>query len=167
MVNIWLETYVEDYEDNFVSTNQQIEFRADTVIWAAGVAGKYPEGIDANLTGRGNRIIVDEYLKMITYPSVYVPGDAGLIQSDTYSDGLPMLAAVAMQQGIYLGKYFNRLAKNKEVVPFTYNDKGTMATIGRNQACSRIIQIEISRLHRLDRLDVRPSYAPWLDLETG
>jgi len=110
-VHIWTETFVTDYKDNVVSTNGPESFRTDTLIWAAGVKGDFPD--------------VD---------NVYILGDAGLIQSERYPKGLPMLASVAMQQGAYLAKMFNRLARNKKVLPFIYNDKGSMATIGRNKA---------------------------------
>ena len=33
-----------------------------------------------------------------------------------------------------MAKQFNNKLKGKPVVPFVYSDKGTMATIGRNQA---------------------------------
>ena len=45
-----------------------------------------------------------------------------------------MLASVAEQQGAHLAKNMNLLAGNKKMVSFKYNDKGTMATIGRNKA---------------------------------
>jgi NADH dehydrogenase len=45
-----------------------------------------------------------------------------------------MLGSVAMQQGSHLAKNLNRLAQNKKMIPFTYKDKGTMATVGRNLA---------------------------------
>ncbi len=46
-----------------------------------------------------------------------------------------MLAPVAMQQGKTLGDNFKRmLNKKKEMKPFKYFDKGSMATVGRNRA---------------------------------
>ncbi len=45
-----------------------------------------------------------------------------------------MLASVAAQQGAYLAKTFNRKAKNQKIEPFYYNDKGSMATVGKNKA---------------------------------
>jgi NADH dehydrogenase len=45
-----------------------------------------------------------------------------------------MLASVACQQGVHLAKNFKRMLLKKPVVPFSYNDQGTMATVGRNRA---------------------------------
>ena len=133
-VHIFTETFVENYENNVVSTNKDIQFNSDTFIWAAGVKGMLPGGIDASNIGRGNRIIVDDFSKMKTIDNIYVVGDACLIESETYPTGLPMMASVAMQQGKYLAQAFNNEAKNKKVLPFVYLDKGTMATVGRNKA---------------------------------
>jgi NADH dehydrogenase len=44
------------------------------------------------------------------------------------------VAQPAIQQGKLLGKNILRLIENKPLKAFTYNDKGSMATIGRNKA---------------------------------
>jgi len=137
-VYIYTDTFVKDYKNNLVTTSGTIEFKTDTLIWAAGVQGHFPVGIEPEQTGKGKRIIVDEYCKINTIDNIYVVGDVGLIQSEQYPNGLPMLASVAMQQGQYIAKMFNKLAANKAIEPFLYNDKGTMATIGRNQAVAEI-----------------------------
>ncbi|WP_299209431.1 NAD(P)/FAD-dependent oxidoreductase [uncultured Dokdonia sp.] len=132
-VHLWMNTSVTNYKDNLVTTNGDQSFRTDTLIWAAGVKGDFPEGITTDI-GKGHRIITDDFCKVKGVENIYILGDAGLIKSEQYPEGLPMLAAVAMQQGIYLAKIFNRLARNKEATPFVYIDKGSMATIGRNKA---------------------------------
>lgn len=137
-VHIFTETFVENYTENKATTNKKIEFKTDTLIWAAGVKGALPKGIDASSIGRGNRIIVDEFSKMKGKNNIYVVGDAGLIQSEKYPIGLPMMASVAMQQGSYLAKMFNLEARGKKIEPFVYKDKGTMATVGRNKAVVQI-----------------------------
>jgi len=131
-VNVYTETFVENFTNNIVSTSGGKEFKCDTFIWAAGVSATFPDGIDTNKLGIHNRIIVDDKLEL--GDDMYVLGDTALVKSDKYPDGLPMLGSVAMQQGAYLAKQFNRKAKNKSWNKFSYNDKGTMATIGRNLA---------------------------------
>ncbi|MFT5862079.1 MAG: NADH dehydrogenase [Flavobacteriales bacterium] len=133
-VHIWIDTFVTDYSDNIVHTNGNDTFNTDTLIWAAGVKGTFPEGIAQEHVGRGNRIYTDGFCLMNHTSNIYVLGDAGLIQSKRYPEGLPMVASVAMQQGKYLAKLFNKQIRNKKGMPFVYNDKGSMATIGRNKA---------------------------------
>lgn len=129
-VNVWLETFVENYENKLVTTSKE-NFNSSTLIWAAGVKGTFPDGINAEKTGRGNRILTNEFLQVKDLKNVYALGDVGLIQSETYPNELPMLGSVAMQQGSYLAQQFNKQNNSK---PFKYNDKGNMATIGKNKA---------------------------------
>lgn len=131
-IQIWLNTFVKDYDGQVVITNNN-NFSSKTLIWAAGIEGYSPEAISIEKT-KGKRIIVDGYNKVNNHNSVYALGDIAFIQSDDYPNGNPMLAGVAEQQGAQLAKNFNRLAKQKVMKPFKYNDKGSMATIGRNKA---------------------------------
>jgi NADH dehydrogenase len=133
-VEIRTSTFVKNYENNIIKVDPGSEIRCDTLVWAAGVKGQIPEGIEDNLIGRGNRVIIDGYCKLKTHDNIFVLGDAGLIQSDLYPNGLPMMASVASQQGKYLAKSFNRIALNKEPKQFKYKDKGSMATVGKNKA---------------------------------
>jgi NADH dehydrogenase len=55
------------------------------------------------------------------------------MESETYPQGHPMMAQPAMQQGI-IGENVVKLIENKSMQAFEYNDKGSMATIGRNKA---------------------------------
>jgi len=141
-VHIYTNTLVTDYTHRVVTTNKTIKFTTDTLIWAAGVQGDFPEGKHTGIIGKGNRIITNEFCQIETNKDIYVVGDAGLIQSEKYTNGLPMLASVAMQQGQYLAKTFNRIAVEKPIEPFLYKDKGTMATIGRNQAVAEIAKLK-------------------------
>lgn len=131
-IHIWLNTMVKDYNGNTVLTNKKT-FESSTLIWAAGIKGYFPKGLAINAT-RSNRIIVDEFNAVKNVEDVYAIGDVAQIESKAYPNGNAMLASVAEQQGFHLAKNFNALNKNKPLQPFIYNDKGTMATIGRNKA---------------------------------
>jgi NADH dehydrogenase len=93
---------------------------------------------------RGNRILADQYNRVKGLDDVYVIGDVASIQSSLYPNGNAMLASVAEQQGFQLAKNLNRVARNKTMKHFKYNDKGTMATIGRNHAVVDLPFMKIS-----------------------
>jgi NADH dehydrogenase len=61
-------------------------------------------------------------------------GDVANMKTEDYPQGLPMLGAVAQQQGGYVAKNLKSKLRNRSISPFQYKDKGTMATIGRNLA---------------------------------
>ena len=65
------------------------------------------------------------------------------MQSD-YPKGVPMLATSAIQQGVHLAQNFMRVAQQKEPKPYTYFNKGVMATIGKNKAVADIWKLHFS-----------------------
>lgn len=131
-VNIWLNTRVQEYDGQVASTDKK-EFPTQTLIWSAGVKGAPVAFEHAQLT-RDERIVVDDFNRVQGYANVYALGDVASIASENDGRGHPMLASVAGQQGQHLGKNLNLLARNKDLTPFAYKDRGTMATVGRNRA---------------------------------
>ena len=131
-VNVWLNTLVNDYDGDLVTTNSK-PFYTKTLIWSAGVKGDPIDNMNDTLN-KHQRIKTDEYNKVIGYDNVYALGDVASIVTEDNDLGHPMLASVAGQQGHHLGKNFNLLAKDKTMKPFHYKDRGTMATIGKNRA---------------------------------
>ena len=58
---IWTGTTVKDYDGKFALLSNGKSIRTDNVIWAAGITANAIEGINPELTQRGNRIKVDRY----------------------------------------------------------------------------------------------------------
>jgi NADH dehydrogenase len=134
-VDVWKDLRVLDYDGTTVTTNGHDNFNAETVIWAAGVKGKTIDGLKQQcLVERANRFKVDEYNKVIGYDNVYAVGDVACMQTKEYEYGHPMMAQPAIQQGSLLAKNILAKFKGKKQKVFKYNDKGSMATIGRNKA---------------------------------
>ena len=134
-VNVWKNLRVLDYDGKTVTTNGEDHFRAETVIWAAGVKGEIVHGLDATcMIDRAERYKVNEFNQVENYTNIYAIGDVACMSSEKKPHGHPMMAQPAIQQGKLLAK--NILAKllNKKTKAFVYNDKGSMATIGRNKA---------------------------------
>ncbi|WP_299159633.1 NAD(P)/FAD-dependent oxidoreductase [uncultured Tenacibaculum sp.] len=134
-VDVWKDLRVLDYDGKIVTTNGHDNFKAETVIWAAGVKGDAIDGLEQDcLIERANRFKVDEYNRVVGYENVYAVGDVACMQTEKYGKGHPMMAQPAIQQGKLLGKNILAKRKGKKLKPFKYNDKGSMATIGRNKA---------------------------------
>ncbi|MBW1295931.1 NAD(P)/FAD-dependent oxidoreductase [Aquimarina litoralis] len=134
-VHIHTNTQVTNYENNVVSTNTDLSLQSATFIWSAGVTGAPVEGLKADtLIPRANRYKVNEFNQVEGYQDVFAIGDIALMQTEDYPKGHPMVAQPAIQQGSHLVKNLKRLLQNKPMIPFSYFDKGSMATIGRNKA---------------------------------
>ncbi|CAM1362814.1 NADH dehydrogenase [Tenacibaculum soleae] len=134
-VDVWKDLRVLDYDGVTVTTNGHDNFNAETVIWAAGVKGKTINGLQQEcIVERASRFKVDKYNKVIGYNNIYAIGDVACMQTEKYKYGHPMMAQPAIQQGILLAKNILAKFKSKKLKEFKYNDKGAMATIGRNKA---------------------------------
>lgn len=134
-VEVWKNIRVTSYDGKVVNTNSEVKFEAATVIWTAGVQGNLINGLDASsLVERTERIKVNQFNQVEGYDDIFAIGDIALMATEDYPHGHPQMAQPAMQQGRHLAENLIKLVKNKEMKPFEYNDKGSMATIGRNKA---------------------------------
>lgn len=130
-----LNTRVNDYDGELITTNTDLSFRTKTFIWAAGVTGAPVKGINAeNLMQRGNRYKVNSYNQLEGFETIYALGDIAHMETDKFPNAHPMVAQPAIQQGKHLAENFHRMFQHKALKPFKYRDKGSMATVGRNKA---------------------------------
>jgi NADH dehydrogenase len=134
-VKIKLNCMVKDFKDDLVEFNTGETIEAKTLIWAAGVTASVFEGIEKESYGRGRRMVVDAYNKVAGTQNIYSIGDTCIQNTDPgFPEGHPQVAQVAIQQGLNLGKNLKNIMVGKGLKPFIYNDKGSMAIIGRFKA---------------------------------
>ena len=134
-VKVMTSTIVNNFDGKDVYLKNGSSIPAKTVIWAAGVTGALPPGLDKTLIVKGNRLIVDRYSKIKGSTNIYAIGDIAYMETPKYPKGHPQLAATAIQQATVLAKNLKRLLrKETRFTEFEYFDKGTMATVGRNLA---------------------------------
>jgi len=126
---------VTNYDGRTITTNSDLTFETATVIWTAGVQGAAIHGLDSkSLVERVERIRVNQFNQVVGYDNIFAIGDIASMESEEYPQGHPMMAQPALQQGDLLGENLVKFLDNKPMKPFEYNDKGSMATIGRNLA---------------------------------
>lgn len=136
MVNVRLNTVMRGYEDKYVTFDDGHREYFETLIWTAGVCGEPMPGLPSEMVGPGGRVIVDEFNRVVgAEESVYAVGDIALMRSEKHPKGHPQMAQPAIQQARNLARNLNADTFTR---PFRYNDKGSMATIGRNKAVADI-----------------------------
>jgi NADH dehydrogenase len=121
---------------------------AKTVVWAGGITASPLGKIVASHTkaesDKGGRVKVNPDLTIPSYPDIYVVGDLASLM-DERGKPLPGVAQVAMQGGAYAAKAVLRKVKGqRELPPFRYFDKGSLAVIGRWAAVADVFGIHIS-----------------------
>ena len=117
--------------------------RARTVVWAAGnTASPLAKQLGCEVDRQG-RAVVEKDLSVPGYPEVFVIGD---VANFSHQGGkpLPGIAPFAMQSGLAAARNVLALAAGKPTKTFTYVDKGSMATIGRNKAVADLKVVKLS-----------------------
>lgn len=132
-VIIKLKTAVKSYDGYRVKLADGSEIVSQTLIWAAGVMGNVIEGLSAESV-KANRYITDTNLRVKGYGNIFALGDVAGVYTDKTPKGYPMLAQVAIQTGALVAKNLKHTVAKEPLEAFEYQDKGSMATIGRNRA---------------------------------
>lgn len=146
-VTVMLNNVVKDYDGQNITLQNGNTIPTATVIWAAGIKGNIPEGINKELIAKGNRIKVDRHCLVEGFHNIYAIGDVAYMEEPDYPHGHPQLSPVAIQQGALVAKNLLRIAKDKsnaKLNVFSYFDKGSMATVGRNLA---VVDLSKPKLH--------------------
>ena len=108
-------------------------FPCKTVVWGAGVAAS-PLGRKMGApVDRGGRVIVNADLSVPGHEDAFVIGDLANFEHGPKGQ-LPGIAPVAIQMGVKVAHNIINMIGNKPKESFEYDDRGQLATIGRNSA---------------------------------
>ncbi len=136
-VQVLLQARVESYDGKTIQLSSHDPIPTRTLIWAAGVqAARLTRHLDLEKASQSRTKILPT-LQIPGHEQEFIIGDAAYLP-DQNGQPLPMVAQVAMQQGVHAARNILRLISDQEAEPFHYTDLGTMATIGRNQAVAEI-----------------------------
>ena len=118
---------------------------SNTVLWTAGVQAApilQHLGVPADRVGRP---IVGPSLSLTEHPHVFVVGDAAAATQD--GRPLPGVAQVAIQQGRFVGRLIaGRLRGESQQRAFRYQDRGSIAVVGKNFAVFERGRLRLSGL---------------------
>ncbi|RAJ87533.1 NADH dehydrogenase [Chitinophaga dinghuensis] len=134
-VRVMLSTHVNEYDGKVVTLSNGEQIKSHSLLWSAGVKGVPVAGLPADILLPNGRILVNEFNQVKGYENIYAIGDIAQMTNDSrFPKGYPMVAQVAIQQGVNLAKNIKLGMQKKPVIAFHYKDLGSMATIGRNRA---------------------------------
>jgi NADH dehydrogenase len=136
--------FVKTYNGSQIEMTDGTFIETSTVVWAAGITGNIPKGIDSTLVVRGNRIQVDRYNRVGGMEGIYALGDVASMITPLYPQGHPQVANVAVSQGDMLAKNLIAIQKGKALQEYEYKDKGSMATVGKHLA---VVDIPKPKIH--------------------
>jgi NADH dehydrogenase len=136
-VDVRFGTAVDQFDGHQVKLKDGSLIPCQTVIWAAGVRSAAIIDSLGSPQASQKRVKVLPTLQLPDHPEVFVIGDAAYLE-DNQGKALPMVAPVAMQQGICAAKNLAALLNDQPLNNFEYKDPGSLATIGRKQAVASL-----------------------------
>ncbi len=135
-VEVLLNHKVVDINENGVKVGERF-IETSNILWAAGnQVSPLIKTLDIE-TDKSGRAMVNDDLTIGKNENVFVIGDAAAVK-DEKGDYLPAIAPVAMQQGRHVAKIIRKNISDSSRRKFSYNDRGTMATIGKAKAVALI-----------------------------
>jgi len=132
-VQVWLNTALVSFDGREAVFNNGKTILTKHLIYAAGVAGCIPGGFNSEIIARGRRLTVDHQLRVKGHQNAFAIGDVASFIPDGKQVPLPMVAPVSIQMATHLSRYF-KAGLPGNFKSFSYVDKGSMATVGKNKA---------------------------------
>lgn len=134
---------VAHIDESGVAFKDGTRLSASTVVWAAGIRGTpFAQKLGLNVD-RSGRVVVGTDCAIADHPEVFAIGDMAALK-DANGVDVPGLCPAAIQQGNYVATIIRKELDGKPREPFTYWDKGTMATVGRRRAIAQVNRLQLS-----------------------
>jgi len=153
-VKVHLGAPVTEVGPNHVQAGD-LRIEASVILWAAGVeASPVTQTLAGVPLDRAGRVQVAPDLSLPKHPEVFAVGDLAAVV-DTKNVRVPGVAPAAAQTGKHAAKQILAEIKGKARQPFTYLDKGSIATIGRSAAVAAVAKM---------RFNGWPAWAMWMSV---
>ncbi len=133
-VEVVLGVGVDRVEATCVHLSDGTQIAAHTTVWAAGVAASPLAAALGLEQTSGGRIVVGHDLRVRGNPDVFAIGDIAASLAGDGVELLPQVAQPAIQGGRHVAAQIVDRIEGRPSSPFSYHDKGSMATIGRHDA---------------------------------
>ena len=127
-------------EEGFRLTDGQL-VEGGVFVWAGGV--KAPGLVaDSGLpTGHNGRVKVDQYLRVLDHPQIYVAGDLASVTDPHTGHVLPPLAQVALEEGETVARNLEAELEGRPLEAFTFHDRGFVVSVGTRRGVADIAGI--------------------------
>jgi NADH:ubiquinone reductase (H+-translocating) len=110
-------------------------------VWAGGI--KAPELVAGSElpTGHNGRVKVDQYLRVLDHPDIYVAGDLASVADPRTGHVLPPLAQIALDEGETVARNLDAELRGRPLEPFTFHDKGFVVSVGQRRGVADVAGI--------------------------
>jgi NADH dehydrogenase len=159
-VEVRTNALVTNIEAGVVTVGNE-KISAAVILWAAGVSASPLGKMLSAPTDRAGRVLVEQDLSVPRHPEAFVVGDLAAARWPEHDAGqagtepttsdqdkraryVPGVAPAAIQMGKFAARQITRSLAGQAREVFHYNDKGSLATIGRSRAVADLGKLHIS-----------------------
>ncbi|MFI9552880.1 NAD(P)/FAD-dependent oxidoreductase [Nonomuraea endophytica] len=128
-VKLRLGCTVAAVEPDAVVLNDGTRLPSDLTVWALGVTAPTQVADWGLPQAGGGRVSLTEALNVPEHPEIFVAGDLSGPPTPQ-----PQLAQPAIQMGEHVGRQIAAAMRGEPARPFSYDDPGIMATVGKAEA---------------------------------
>lgn len=107
-------------------------------VWAGGVKAPDLPAESGLPTGHNGRVKVDQYLRALDHPDVYVAGDLASVVDPRTGHVLPPLAQIALEEGETVARNLDAELRARALEAFTFHDKGFVVSVGTSRGVADV-----------------------------
>jgi NADH:ubiquinone reductase (non-electrogenic) len=135
-IKVITKSYITKITDKCIFLNDGSTLHYGLLVWATGnTASELIASTDMPKNNK-KKLIVNGHMEVKDNAGIYAIGDC----SENAENPYPATAQVAQQEGLYLAKQLNKLAKGKQSKPFSFADFGMLAYVGSHKALANMKQ---------------------------
>jgi len=141
-VNIRTNTRVHEVDRDVVHVTEEESIKAETIVVATGVIPNPLLGDLPLPKDRRGKIVVEPTMRVKDRPDVWALGDCASIP-DPSGNPYPPLAQHAIREARTLAENITSAVRNRPLMPFVYQSKGTLAALGHYRGLGRVYGIPV------------------------
>jgi len=123
--------------DSFVVGDDNEEIKAGTIVWTGGVTGNSVLGKSGFELTKG-KVTVNGDLRAPGEENIFILGDCAWVMDEKEGRPFPPTAQAAMQHAPVCANNIKALMHNQPLENFTFDDKGTVASLGVKDAIGTV-----------------------------
>lgn len=161
-VEVALGTRLASAEGGVIRLSDGRAFRADTLVWTAGVRPHPLAARSGFPVDDAGRVLVDEFLRVRGLEGAWAAGDAAAVPDLTTGGLCPPTAQHALRQARRLARNVLAVLGGRPPTPFRYRNLGQLASLGRYRGVAEVLGLRLRGfpawwLHRSYHLLMMPT----------
>jgi NADH dehydrogenase len=148
--------------DGWIALSDGERFRADTLVWTAGVKPSPLARRSGLPTDAAGRVLVDDQLRVVGVPDAWAGGDVAAVPDRVTGSITPPSAQYALRQARRLADNLAASLEGRPGRPFTWRNLGGLCALGRYRGVAKVLGIKLRGfpawfLHRTYHLAQMPT----------